>query len=251
MLNLRHPQTCPLSRDRLNHMALRLQASEIPIIHSVAIVGLGPKGLYCLERLLAEFNACPLHHGLHIHIFNRSPCFGASPIYDPVLPEYILVNISVGEIDLWGVSEPPIVAGRGQNFVDWYQARFHPQRLTGEEYLSRAVVGDYLIEGFQRILEHLPVGATVSCHIGDVVDIRSQASYYEVEFVTAYGQAQNVKADKVLLATGHSRLRPGPEEQRYEAFAATHSNAKKRSAAPHGWWVCPSFIPFCALVRIP
>lgn len=207
-------------------MALRIQTSEIPITHSVAIVGLGPKGLYCLERLLAQFNARPLHHPLHIHVFNRSPHFGASPIYDPDQPEYILVNISIGEIDLWDVTEPPIVAGRGHDFVDWYQARFDPpEHLTGDEYLSRAVVGRYLIEGFQRILRHLPMGVTVSCHVGEVVDIRPIGRQYEAEFVAENGQAENIKADKVLLATGHSRLVPGPEEQRYEAFAGKHSSA--------------------------
>jgi hypothetical protein len=207
------------------------QASEIPITHSVAIIGLGPKGLYCLERLLAEFNALPLRHGLDIHIFNRSSHFGASPIYDPAQPEYILVNISVGEIDLWDVTEPPIVAGRGANFVDWYQASFNPpEPLSGDEYLSRAVVGRYLIEGFQRLLRHLPAGVTVSCHVGEVVDVRPKDRQYEAEFVPEHGQSQFITADKLLLATGHSRLEPGPEEQRYQAFADQHSSA--------------SFIPF-------
>jgi hypothetical protein len=207
-------------------MDLRIQPSEIPTTHSVAIVGLGPKGLYCLERLLAEFNARPLHHALHIHVFNRSSHFGASPIYDPDQPEYILVNISIGEIDLWDVTEPPIVAGRGQDFVDWYQATFGPpERLTGDEYLSRAVVGRYLIEGFQRILKQLPTGVTVSCHVGEVVDIRPIGRHYEAEFVAENGQTQDIKADKILLATGHSRLAPGSEEQRYEAFASKHSSA--------------------------
>jgi NADPH-dependent glutamate synthase beta subunit-like oxidoreductase len=31
--------------------------NEMPRAHVVAIIGLGPKGLYCLERLLAEFHA--------------------------------------------------------------------------------------------------------------------------------------------------------------------------------------------------
>ena len=104
----------------------------MPLAHSVAIVGLGPKGLYCLERLLAEFNARPLEHPLHINIFNRSAHFGASPIYDPEQPEYILVNISVGEIDLWTAEDPPSVAGRGPGFLSWYQETFHPDTpLTG------------------------------------------------------------------------------------------------------------------------
>jgi hypothetical protein len=222
-------------------------SSKIPITNSVAIVGLGPKGLYCLERLLAESKARPLHHALHIHVFNRSFHFGASPIYDPDQPEYILVNISIGEIDLWDVTEPPIVAGRGQGFVDWYQARFGPPRLTGDEYLSRAVVGRYLIEGFQRILEHLPTGVTVSCHVGEVVDIRPTGSHYEAEFVAENGQTQDIKIDKVLLATGHSRLGPGPLEQRYEAFASKHSSA---TFIPFVYPVVESMRPVPAKARV-
>jgi hypothetical protein len=216
-----------------------VQTSETPRAHTVAIVGLGPKGLYCFERLLAEFNARPLLRPLHIHLFNRSAHFGASPIYDPAQPVYILVNISVGEIDLWAVEDPPVVAGRGDDFLAWYQKTFQPQTpLAGDEYLSRAVVGRYLIEGFERLLEHLPPGVAVSRHVGEVSDVRpDERGGYRVEFMPeASGegeeiQAGEIQADKVLLATGHSRLVPGIEETRYRAFAARHAGRA-------------SFIPF-------
>lgn len=204
-----------------------IQPSELARAHSVAIVGLGPKGLYCLDRLLAEFNARSLRHGLHIHIFNRSAHFGASPIYDPHQPAYILVNVSVGEIDLWEAEDPPSVVGRGQSFLSWYQESFQPSRpLTGAEYLSRAVVGRYLTEGFNRILEHLPTNVTVSCHVGEVLDIRPRGREYLLEFVAQGGQTEEFFADKVLLATGHSRLAPGAEEKRYQAFAGRHAGAR-------------------------
>jgi hypothetical protein len=209
-------------------LTIKLQASETPLdAHTVAIVGLGPKGLYCLERLLAEFNARPLNHPLHIHLFNRSVHFGASPIYDPAQPDYILVNISVGEIDLWSVEDPPAVAGRGLDFVSWYQETFQPQTpLKGDEYLSRAIVGRYLNEGFARILRHLPSSVTVSCHVGEVVDVRPNGRVYQLGFVPASsGQAEEIHAEKVLLATGHSRLMPGIAETRYQAFAARHDNS--------------------------
>jgi FAD-NAD(P)-binding len=218
-------------------------SSETRLAHSLAIVGLGPKGLYCLERLLAEFNARPLRHSLHINLFNRSAHFGASPIYDPEQPPYILVNISVGEIDLWMAEDPPIVAGRGPNFLSWYQETFQPQTpLTGEEYLSRAVVGRYLIEGFERLITHLPPAVTVACHVGEVVDIRPQGRAYQIAFVAENGDAETIEVDKVLLATGHSRLIPGAAEKRYQAFASRHTAA--------------AFIPFvypvvASMARIP
>ncbi|HEY0098168.1 MAG TPA: FAD/NAD(P)-binding protein [Pyrinomonadaceae bacterium] len=205
-------------------MTTSIQSSEtLPRAHSVAIVGLGPKGLYCLERLLAEFNARPLRQPLHLHLFNRSAHFGASPIYDPAQPEYILVNISVGEIDLWAAEDPPVVAGRGADFLNWYQQTFQPQTpLKGDEYLSRAVVGRYLTEGFARILRHLPGGVTVSCHVAEVSDVRPDGRVYQLEFMHASGGAEEIQVEKVLLATGHSRLMPGIEESRYASFAARH-----------------------------
>ena len=200
-----------------------IQLSEIAIDHSLAIVGLGPKGLYCLERLLAEVNAHPLRGELRIHIFNRSPYFGASPIYDPEQPEYILVNVSVGEIDLWPATGPPIVAARGLSFLDWYQETFWPDSpLTGNEYLSRAVIGRYLMDGFRSLLDSLPAGVSVACHVGEVMDIRQEGAGYQVEYLADDGCTEEIQTDKILLATGHSRLVPGNEEKCYEEFADRH-----------------------------
>ena len=192
-------------------------------LHSIAIVGLGPKGLYCLERLLAEINARPLLCGLEIHLFNRSSYFGASPVYDPEQPEYILVNVSVGEVDLWSATDPPVAAGRGPSFVEWYHEKFQPDSpLTGDEYLSRAVVGRYLADGFRRLLDHLPPRVSVSCHVGEVLDVRRNGRGYELEFADNDGYKEEIRTDKILLATGHSRPVPGDKEKRYATFAAQH-----------------------------
>ncbi|HUP63142.1 MAG TPA: FAD/NAD(P)-binding protein [Thermoanaerobaculia bacterium] len=188
---------------------------------------MGPRGVYCLERLCAEYKARPLPDPLQIHVFNRSAHFGTSPIYDPDQPEYILVNVSVGEIDLWTADDPPVAAGRGPGFLAWYDATFRPETpLTGNEYLSRAVVGRYLIEGFQRILSRLPDGVTVTCHIGEVVDLRPvEGGGYDLDVVSGDGRMEEIRVEKVMLATGHSRLLPGPAEKRYQSFAGRHPRA--------------------------
>ena len=194
--------------------------------HSVAIVGLGPKGFYCLERLLAEFKEKPLARPLQIHVFNRSPYFGSSPIYDPDQPEFILINISVADLDLWEVERPPIAAGRGLDFVNWYQQTFRPQRpLNGDEYHSRALVGRYLIDGFQHVLSHIPTRVTVSCHVAEVIDVEPSGEAYKLEFVTRTGRQEDVYVNKILLATGHSRLLPRPGEKVYQAFTRRHRDA--------------------------
>jgi hypothetical protein len=142
------------------------------------------------------------------------------------MSDYILVNISVGEIDLWTANDPPIVAGRGPGFVAWHQQRFpSAEPLNGEEYLPRAMVGEYLMEGFNRIRHHLPNGVELSCHHDEVVDIEPSGTDYRLEFVSAEGRVEQVFADKILLATGHSRLRPSVKESTYHAFGVLHPNA--------------------------
>ncbi len=154
--------------------------------HTVAIIGLGPKGLYCLERLCAEYAANAGGEPLVVHIFDRAQC---SPIYDTTQPDHILVNVAVGEIDLWDAGDPPPAAGRGPSFVEWYGAP-----LTGNEYLPRAVVGRYLRECLQRIVDHVPPGMTIVRHDKEVTDIDNGVLH-----------PSGVRADRILLATGHQR----------------------------------------------
>lgn len=154
--------------------------------YSVAIIGLGPKGLYCLERLCAEFAARPLEEGLVVHVFDRANC---SPIYDTTQPDHILVNVAVGEIDLWDADDPPPAAGRGPSFLEWYG-----EPLTGNEYLPRSVVGRYLCDSLQRILDHVPSGMTVVRHHEEVIDIDGDRLL-----------PSGVRPHKILLATGHQQ----------------------------------------------
>ena len=45
--------------------------------HAVAIVGMGPRGLFAFERLAAHLRFLPLGRPVEIHLFNRTPYFGA------------------------------------------------------------------------------------------------------------------------------------------------------------------------------
>ncbi|HEV8432086.1 MAG TPA: FAD/NAD(P)-binding protein [Thermoanaerobaculia bacterium] len=168
-------------------------------VPTVAIVGLGPKGLHCLERLCAEYAAGPAGEPLVVHVFDREEC---SPIYDTTQPDHIIVNVAVGEIDFWDAVDPPPAAGRGPSFVDWYGAP-----LTGNEYLPRAVVGRYLRDCLRRLLDHVPPGMTIVRHGEEVADIDDGVL-----------QPAGVRADRILLATGHQRRGTGWKPAPHEVF---------------------------------
>lgn len=193
---------------------------------TVAIVGLGPKGLYGLERLVAECGAHPLAVSLRVAAFNRSGYFGSSPIYDTGQPDYILFNISIDEIDLWDVDNPAATSGRGPDFRSWYQQEFAPQTpLTGHEYPPRSVVGRYLQHGFRRVMSHLPPGMDVSCIVGEVTDIAPHGTGYTLTYVDANGLTNYFSVDKILLATGHSQVEAGTVERGYQHFTTRHPQA--------------------------
>lgn len=188
--------------------------SRSPVI---AIVGLGPKGLYCLEALIAEFTARPLATGLHVAIFNRDGQFGASPIYNPDQPPYLLSNVRVRELDLWHGSDPSTPDGPG--FADWYNARFRPSTPVDlDTYPPRALVGRYLVHGFHRLMSRLPPGVRVSRHAAEVTDIVPDPRGHRVGYVESTGGRHEVLADKIMLSTGHNPVLPAKEERHYQDF---------------------------------
>jgi hypothetical protein len=179
----------------------------------VAIVGIGPKGLYCLEALVAEFSKQPLRTGLQVAIFNKSSHFGVSPIYDTDQPSYLLSNIRAKEINLWD----------SDGFVHWYNTQFRPSKpLDPEIYPPRAMVGRYLRHGFQRVMSRLPHGLRVSKFMAEVTDIVPDKAGYRLRFIESDGRPDELLAHKILLSTGHSFVRPARRERHYRRFAARH-----------------------------
>ena len=58
----------------------------------IGIIGLGPKGFYGFERLVAELDRCDNCSAITIHLFNETENFASGWIYDPNQPEYLLMN---------------------------------------------------------------------------------------------------------------------------------------------------------------
>lgn len=187
----------------------------------VAIVGVGPKGLYCLESLIAEFRSHPLPTGLQVAIFNKDDHFGASPIYDPDQPSYLLSNVRAKELDLWDTSDPAKPDGPG--FIRWYDTQFRPSTpVDPDSYPPRALVGRYLVHGFQRLMSSLPPGVRVSRFTAEVIDIVPAPDGYRMTFDDSAGRRDELVADKVMLSTGHSTIRPARRERLYQSFADRH-----------------------------
>ena len=155
----------------------------------VALVGLGPKGLYALERLihLARREA---PGAIRAEIFEPHPAPGAGPIYDPCQPDYLRMNFAAELIDMW-----PAGAGAGPSFAEWRAER---PELRNDPYAPRAQVGSYLSEGFRRLLEDATGDVDVALHSEAVEAVRPTAGAW------ALTAAAEHEFDEVLVAVGHA-----------------------------------------------
>lgn len=164
----------------------------------IAIIGLGPKGLYGLERLAAGILASGASRCFELHLFEPHSEPGAGPVYDPHQPGYLRLNYATGNVDMWSDDAD---GHRGPTLVEWLRTH-HPAHADPDGYAPRGVVGSYLNAGFRDIVEALRTVATVEIHRAEVVDLAVDGSVMTVRTAT-----DEYRCDEVLIATGHDSRR--------------------------------------------
>ena len=151
----------------------------------VAIVGLGPKGLYALERLLdhAQGGAA-----MEIDIYEPHPAPGAGPNYDPAQPDYLRMNFTAAHVDMWWPGGGVVPAEERLSFVEWAEC-------PPGSYPPRAQVGRYLAGGLSLLRRRCPANVAVTLHPSSVSAVVAAASGWAIA---------GSRYDAVLIATGHA-----------------------------------------------
>lgn len=186
-------------------------------IYTIAIVGIGPKGLYAFERLLANLKG--ITSPIKIHLFNRSPYFGAGDIYDLEQPQYLIMNYHSDLIQMWSKELPKTTAKDELCFVDWLE-EIHVENEFPKDYAPRAVVGEYLYLGFKNLKDNAPENVEIICHQAEVTDIQATENAYSI-FLNHKKQF-TIQAQQILLATGHPKPQATAERTRYQVFTSCY-----------------------------
>jgi uncharacterized NAD(P)/FAD-binding protein YdhS len=168
----------------------------------IAIVGLGPWGLCALERIVARAGARPAGaRAVAIHVVE--PSRPGTGIYDPALPDYLVMNNACGDITL-SPSPPGLHAwavARGYRWVEGACAIDPAGRpVQPEDFLPRRVMGEYLHAQYRRLADDLPAGVTVTHHAAAADDVVGAVDGRET-VVLANGL--RIDVDHVVLAPGH------------------------------------------------
>jgi uncharacterized NAD(P)/FAD-binding protein YdhS len=168
----------------------------------VAIVGLGPKGTFALERLLDHAGRSPAGSTIEVDAFEPHPVPGAGPVYDPRQPAHLLMNFAAGLIDIWWPGTTAVPPADRRSFVAWSHARGLP--VDPDAYPPRADVGRYLADGLRALLAHAPSHVAVTIHPARVRAIDRAGSAWALTTTEASSVADPARIyDEVLIATGH------------------------------------------------
>lgn len=162
----------------------------------LAIVGLGPKGLYALERLIHHVTRFEPVEPIVVDLYEPYPVPGAGPVYDPAQPLYLRMNFQADQVNVWQQHNAAVPPERQLNFESWAAL----DGFTPDVFPPRADVGRYLSDCFQRLLSNRPQGIEVRHIRSHVVAVRRTESRW---LLTAEIGAASY--DEVLLATGHAK----------------------------------------------
>jgi uncharacterized NAD(P)/FAD-binding protein YdhS len=165
----------------------------------VAIVGLGPKGLFALERLLDHTGRGGARASLDVDVFEPHPAPGAGPVYDPRQPAYLRMNIAADQLNLWSADNAAVPPSERLAFTEWRRSQGPVEGLASARYPPRALVGRYLADGFERIRRRVPRGMRLALLPLEVRAAHTDGTSWTV--VAADGSTRVY--DEVLVTVGH------------------------------------------------
>ncbi|HEX6354171.1 FAD/NAD(P)-binding protein [Actinophytocola sp.] len=192
----------------------------------VAIVGMGPRGLSVLERLLVRLAEQPVSGQVRIWTFDPGEQ-GAGRIWRTTQPEWFMMNTTAGEVSVYsgGPDGGEWRAGAGPSLAEWLQRHPDPRwaALGPNDYAPRSVYGEYLRNAFDCLVANAPSNVKVRPVTArvDRIDRSGPKRILRTE-----GSDYSLTVDKVVLTTGHPRIRPGTGEQRLIRFAERNPGSR-------------------------
>lgn len=200
---------------------------------SIAIIGMGPRGLSVLERLCANVELTP---DLNVSVHIVDPFLAeAGKVWRTNQSKHLLMNTVASQITLFTdhsvECEGPIVSG--PSLYEW--ARFlalinlperydesilnEARRLEPDSYPSRAFYGYYLKWTYQRIIHNAPSNVVIHFRQSRAISLDDAPNGRQI-IQCDDGSIMNVNA--VVLALGHTPTALSEEERVFQNFAERH-----------------------------
>jgi len=192
---------------------------------SVAIIGLGSRGLGVLERLLALAE----QSGSRLRIELIDPVGDGAGVHSKTQQDYLLLNTICSQVSMFpdAHSVGDAVRLTGPTLHEWVLARdlriaddgysVGPvgRRIEAWDFLPRRLLGEYLGWFAETLLDTLPPGVEVRLHRSEAIGLHGgQAaglSAAENSFRIELASGEWVSADAVFLTTGYTENLPAAQ----------------------------------------
>lgn len=186
----------------------------------VGIIGLGPRGLGVLERLIALSKAIK-HRRIRIHVFEPKRLGCGAHAQD--LPDHLLLNTIAGQMGIFPdaaalPTESEDVTEERRDFLSWcvqnevsindrgQRVEDHGRPVSFDDFLPRALLGDYLHDSFLYLAGNLPANVDLLVYQDEVEQVRrdylkSAGPVHGFHIRGANGNSARVHA--LIVTTGH------------------------------------------------
>ncbi|WP_299741067.1 FAD/NAD(P)-binding protein [uncultured Roseobacter sp.] len=183
----------------------------------LAVVGLGPRGHYALERFVQELSRAGTFKDVRILLIEETEQLGNGPVWDLSQPDSNWSNINDRILELperTGISLGTASIEGFPSYHDW--AAKKPTARSAENsdhYPPRNLVGSYLHERFATLLRPL-----VEHGIAKLVQERADAvALTEIGACVTARSGVKFFADQVLLTVGHQPTQQDPQIESWQA----------------------------------
>ncbi|MGV9885924.1 FAD/NAD(P)-binding protein [Streptomyces sp. NPDC003395] len=195
-----------------------LPQAASPEPYRIAVVGTGPRGTSVLERLAARLAEQEAPRPVEVYAIDAVEV-GPGRIWRTDQPRWSMMNTVSGEVTIF--SGPPdggpARAGAGPSLYEWWRV-VEPERAAPDVCAPRGLYGQYLAYALDRIEQTLPPDTLrlrrLRRHVETVVR-RPDGRY----LLTLRG-GERLRADRVVLTTGHPLPALRPDQQALSDFAA-------------------------------
>jgi len=194
-------------------------------IRKLAIIGVGPRGGYALERLIKELVEQNKLFNIQISLFEATSNFGNGQIYDTkqVLSNWINITERILELEeRQRIQNKGLQINSFPSYHQWIQRDYKSiAKVEFDIYPPRAKVGQYLFKRFQSLIDPLIKSKIVTLHKELVKEIR----FIDHEKLELWVDEHSHEVfDEVLLTIGHQPTKLSKQISDWENYASGHNN---------------------------
>jgi len=208
---------------------------------SVAIIGVGPRGLSAFDRIIAAARAFRPPLAIAVHLID--PGESGQGSHSARQADYLLTNTVASQVTMFPLrhAAEPEQGNTGPSFTEWARATHYRRfgdryqraqdgggvEIDDADYLPRSMLGEYLSWFYDRLIRSAPGLLRHFCHRQRAVDMSLLA---DGRCVVKLENAFDIICDYVFITTGHGENRNNDSTQALHDFATVNASKNPRLA---------------------